>query len=77
MVQERHSNAGGGDLGLVGTSTPGVHVECGLLDSKHGRVGVPVPTKELSKKKTRGGLPLGSKNKPTIRLGFLATAAKT
>ena len=45
MVQERYSNEGGGDLGLVGTPTLGVHVECGLLDSKHGRVRVPVPTK--------------------------------
>ena len=45
MVQERYTNTGGGDLGLVGTLTLGVHVECGLLDSKHGRVGVPVPTK--------------------------------
>jgi len=45
MVQERYSSAGGGDLGLVGTPTLSVHVECGLLDSKHGRVGVPVPTK--------------------------------
>jgi len=45
LVQERYTNEGGGDLGLVGTPTLGVHVECGLLDSKHGRVGVPVPTK--------------------------------
>ena len=45
MVQERYTNTGGGDLGLVGTPTLGVHVECGLLDSKHGRVRVPVPTK--------------------------------
>lgn len=45
LVQERYTNAGGGDLGLVGTPTLGVHVDCGLLDSKHGRVGVPVPTK--------------------------------
>ena len=45
LVQKRYTNEGGGDLGLVGTPTLGVHVECGLLDSKHGRVGVPVPTK--------------------------------
>ena len=45
LVQERYTNTGGGDLGLVGTPTLGVHVECGLLDSQHGRVGVPVPTK--------------------------------
>ena len=45
LVQERYQNEGGGDLDSVGTPTLGVHVECGLLDSKHGRVGVPVPTK--------------------------------
>ena len=45
MVQERYTNTGGGDLGLVGTPTLGVYVECGLLDSKHGRVRVPGPTK--------------------------------
>jgi len=45
MVQERYTNEGGGDLVLVGTPTLGVHVKCGLLGSKHGRVGVPVPTK--------------------------------
>ena len=56
LVQERYSDAGGGDLGLVGTPTLGVHVECGLLDSKHGRVGVPVPYQVIEAKKDPRGI---------------------
>ena len=31
LVQERYTNEGGGDLGLVGTPTLGVHVDCWIL----------------------------------------------